>query len=363
MSFNGSPIVFDNPTIAEWWWVGVVVAIVLCILGYLNNRALRNAYANPDNLNRTTRALTLTGQMIKIAGYGLVAGLLTLALALPVVPDTPMAVPAGTLHVVAAFDVSISMGAEDYHGMIPTEDPPVGPNGSRLHKAKHVFVNEVMAAIPNNKIGLVTYTADPWQQAPLCGDYATLKYMLTDTSVVGIGSAPGGGSDFVEGLKMALFTLKENWDPTKRQVIMLFTDGGWTENELGLTRVAAEIKRLNIELIIVAVGGTQKVKVPVYHFRTLQRVDWFPVGKTEKEETALEEEGLRKLQAATDARYVHLSPEDKNSLGVDWVSTIGGTRQEVGRMPLIRYPALAAMIVAACVVLRRIFARQDRLLD
>lgn len=363
MTFNGSTIEFDNPLVLSWAWAGIVTAVVLCLLGFWNMRHLRNAYAHPDNLNTTTRALSLAAELFTILGYSLAAGLLALAIALPVVPDTPMMVPAGSVNLVAAFDVSISMGAEDYRQVMPTADggPPVGPHGSRLHKAKRAFLDDVMAAIPNNKIGLVSYTADPWPLAPLCTDYATLKYMLTDTASMGIGSAPGGGSDFVEGLKMALFTLKENWEPDKRQVIMLFSDGGWTENELGLARVAEEIKRLNVKLIIVALGSTQKQRVPVYHFQTLQRVDWFPIEKDEKEETALEDAGLKKLQALTDAEYRHLSPEDPKSLSVDWVDTIGGTRQEVGRLPLLRYPVLAAMLVIALTVVRRVFARKDHL--
>jgi hypothetical protein len=388
MNFFGQHIEFNNPEMLSGGWLGLtlVFVAVVCAFGFLSLLALRNSYANKENLDRTTRALSFAGAAAKAVIIGLIGVLLCIAAADPFEPNSATVVPEGTLQIAAAFDVSPSMGAEDYRDVLPTETGPdgsrimpTGPWGSRLMVAKWLFVNQVMKQLPGNEIALATFTADPWPQWPVADDYGTIRFILTDTGWMGIGSAPGGGSDFIQGLKMGIRQLKLNYDPVsgkllydpnKRHVIFLFTDGGlefederekagW-EKEYAAT--VAEAKAMKAEVIIVGIGSDTPQLVPIYHPFTMERIDWWPFRKDPKEKTKLDEEQLIKLRdrlvaSGLDARYKRIPTEGEASLNVDWIGTVGGTKVSQGKRSLLQYPLLGAIGLFVLLIGRGLWTR------
>jgi len=378
MEFMGRTVQFDHPEFLSWSWVGLLAVAVVCLVAYLCRKALRDAYSHPENLNRTTRAMSLVGFLTKALLWMAAAGLLIVALASPFEEDAETSVPEGSIHLVAAFDVSLSMAAEDYRFILPTEDgaPAVGPWGNRLQMSKHVFTEQVFKVIHGNKVGLVTFTADGYPLAPLCEDLSTLRYILTQTGWMGILSAPGGGSDYGEGFKVAVQTLRRDFDPSKRQVIMIFSDGGvpefespedkaiW-ERDLGRTIKVFEALKAecngNVHVVVVGVGGPLYERIPVYDARTWRRVDWFPLNKEEKAKTRLEDAGLKRLAELTGGTYIWLSTEGDTTVPVDWVGALGGSRQVKGKNYLSQYPLLAAMTLVGLLLGRGLFRRHDAL--
>lgn len=363
------------------WSPAVVLAVFA--LGYIAHRircAVRSSYASDALLSRTTRLPRPIHHWLTTIAWQVAAFFACVAMSGPFLPNKPVTLPEGSLHVVAAFDVSLSMACEDYRFVLPTPDgaPPLGPWGSRLQMAKRTFVDQVFKAIPGNKVALVTYTGDGYPQAPLCQDYSTLKYIMTDTGWMGINSAPGTGSDFVEGLKCALQTLRRDFDPAKRQVVMLFSDGGMPDFkspdekaqwQADLDKTVLELDALrqqcggNLTVVVVGVGDTQPQMVPVYDPRTFQRVDWHPFGKPEKSQTALDEDVLKDLAAKTQGTYVWLSTDtdtdQSRKVPVDWINAIGGTKQSEGKLFIDRYPLAATMLLVAVLLSRGLFRRHD----
>ncbi len=368
---------FERPGFVIW---SPLVVLAVFALGFIAHRircAVRNSYASDALLSRTTRLPKPISHWLSVIGWQSAAFFACVGLSGPFQPNRPITLPEGSLHVVAVFDVSLSMACEDYRFVLPTPDgaPPLGPWGSRLQMAKRTFVDQVFKTIPGNKVGLVTYTGDGYPQAPLCQDYATLKYIMTDTGWMGINSAPGSGSDYVEGLKCALDTLRRDFDPGKRQVIMLFSDGGlpdfksaddkahWQED---LQKTVAELDALrqqsggNLTVVVVGVGDTQPQMVPVYDPRTLQRADWHPIGKPEKSQTALDEDVLKDLAAQTKGVYVWLPTDaDSAKVPVDWVKAVGGTKESEGKLSLACYPLAATMLLFAVLLARGLVSRRD----
>lgn len=388
MNFFGSQIEFNHPGWVQGGGMGLAILFVLvvCVFGFLSFLALRNSYAKKENLDRTTRAFSFAGAMAKTVVMGLIAVLLCIAAADPYEPNSATIVPEGTLQIGAAFDVSPSMGAEDYRDVLPIETlpngtkvQPVGPWGSRLMIAKHLFVNQVMKQLPGNEISLATFTAAPWPQWPVADDYGTVRFILTDTGWMGIGSAPGGGSDFIQGMKMAIRQLKLNYDPVtgkflydpnKRHVIFLFTDGGLefdderekAEWEKEYKLVVEEAKSIKAEVIIVGIGSDQQQLVPIYHPMTLERVDWWPFRKEPKEKTAIDEQQLikfkdRLISAGLDARYVRIPTEGEAQLNVDWIGTIGGTKVSTGKRSLLQYPLGVAIALFVLLIGRGLWRK------
>lgn len=377
MNIFGRNIEFEHPEYLLYSWIPVFVVAALCVASWLALKRFERAYANPNHLKTRAQGGSLFGLVAKTLGWSLVGFALCIGLAEPFEKNAQVSVPQGSLHVVGAFDVSMSMAAEDYRFSLkhPDGGPPVDPWGSRLLKAKIEFTEQIFKVIPGNKIGLVTYTADGYPQAPLCEDYGTLRYILHDTNWMGIGSAPGGGSDYVQGLRVALQTLRRDFDKSKRQVIVLFSDGGaptfedaeetsnWqkefaqTLEELNALRTASGG---NLAILIVGVGGHQEQMIPIYA-RNGERVDWHPFGTEEKSKVKLDESGLKDLAQKVGGQYVHLSTDSDTTLPVDWTSFIGGQKTVQGKLPLSSYPVLFAMAVFALLILRGLFRPSDQI--
>lgn len=375
---NWHELQFEHPSWMLWAWLALLYVAAVCAFGFFNMLALRNAYSQAGNLNRTTRALRWTNTLAKTAVYVVMAGLVCLALAEPFAPNEPTVVPDGSLHLAVGLDVSPSMAAEDYRDALPmpvgpdgVQQVPVGPWGSRLMVAKWVIANQMMKELPGNRVSIGTYTADPWPQAPLCEDYSTLRFMLTDSGWIGVGSAPGGGSDYVQGLKLAVQQLQEDFDPKKRNIIVLFSDGGvsfandeekakWQKT---YAAVVAEVKALKAEVIIVGVGGEKPQQVPVYHPITLQRVGWFPVGAPDdkKETTALDAQALQKFANDIGGKYVNIPVDGDGKLHVDWVNVVGGSKATIGKKSFAWAPLSAAMLLFVLVMLRCFWRQGDQI--
>lgn len=377
MNILGRFVEFEHPEYLWYSWVPVLVVAALSLASWYTLKKFQKSYANPEHLKRTTRTSSFAGAIFKTLGWSVVAFALCAALSEPYEKNADMSVPQGSLHVVGAFDVSLSMAAEDYRFARPTPDggPPIGAWGSRLGMAKEEFSEQIFKSIPGNKIGLVTYTADGYPQSPLIEDYGTVRYILHDSGWMGILSAPGGGSDFVQGLRLSIHTLRRDFDKSKRQVIFLFSDGGaptfedpneqaqWqkelqeTLEELNALRTACGG---NLAVIVVGVGGYEDQMIPVYN-RSGERVDWFPLDKEEKAKTKLDDAGLKELANKVGGTYVWLNTDGKTKLPINWASVIGGQRTVQGKLPLSGYPLLCAMVVITILILRGFFRPSDQI--
>jgi len=374
----GRFVELEHPEWIYWSWVPTLLVAAICVASWYTLKRFHSSYANPEHIKRTTRSSSLAGLVLKTLGYSFATFCVCCALSQPYEKNADMTVPQGSLHVVAAFDVSLSMAAEDYRFNMPTPDggPPVGAWGSRLQKAKTEFTEQIFKAIPGNKVGLVTYTAEAYPQAPLCEDYGTLRFFLHGTNWMGILSAPGGGSDYVQGMRLSLQTLRRDFDKSKRQVIVLFSDGGapafedpqdtaaWqkefaeTLEELNALRTATGG---NVSIVVVGVGGQQEQMIPVYNNRNGERVDWFPLGKEEKAKTKIDEAGLKDLATKVGGSYVWLDTEGQTKLPIDWASVLGGQKTVQGKLLLSRYPLACAMLAIALMILRGLFRPSDQI--
>ncbi len=376
MNFFGHNIEFEHPEIFAWSWVGVLGMVLACVLGWWLMRSLRNAYADPENLKRTTREVSFFGFLVKTIGWSLVAFLVAVALAEPFEKNVDVTVPEGSLHVVTIFDVSNSMAAEDYRFVLPTKDggPPIGPHGARLQMAKIVFTEQVFKAIPGNKIGMVTFTGEGYPQAPLCEDYGTLRFILNHW--MGLLSAPGDGSDYVQGMKVALETLRRDFDPSKNNVILLFSDGGkpdfksgeidqgkWTEE---FNKMVAEVNALRaqsngkLKVVVVGMGSHTEQMIPLYDPRTWERAGWWPQGEPPAK-TKLDEEALKQLATATGGDYLWLNTDGSAQINKDWASVLGGNKTLKGKNPMDWYAIAAAASLFALLIMRGLFRRTDQL--
>jgi hypothetical protein len=255
------------------------------------------------------------------------------------------------------MDVSWSMAAEDYRGIMNAPDGTPGtampgPFGNRLDMSKFIIVQRMMPAIQGNQIGLVTYMGNGFSQAPLTDDYTALRFVLKNW--VKDGSAPGGGSDISAGLSEALDTFKADEDPKKDKVIVLFSDGGFTGKPEELQDVIQKLNEQHVRVIVVGVGGNTPIPIPLYDKDQ-------PKGYRTKDEqvvmTSIEEAQLQAIASATSNEYIHVA--EAKDVNIQWASTLAGSKAEPHETHIYQYPLGAALALLLLLSLRGLARKRD----
>lgn len=344
-------------------YLGALVVLIPAVIalwytGYKLRVKARRAYGEEQLIGRFTKPLRLATEGLVLAGWLAVVTLLTVAASGPVTPAQPTNVKAGTLEVIAVVDVSKSMAAEDYRAVMPPKngvDPTMvaGPYGTKLDMAKHVISRQVMPAVQGNRVGIVNYSGNGFNQAPLTDDFTSLRWVMENWMT--IGAAPGGGSDYAEGLKMALSMFKAEKQTDKQRVILLFSDGGFDGDNENLTKVLEEMRELGVKFIIIGVGSTTPSPVPLYS-RDGQLTGYLQKDG-QVQTTALDEAPLLALSSQTGGTYVKLEGDGK--LNIQWASTLGGTRAEKRENHVFFYFVGGAAILLGFLFLRGLAPRKD----
>lgn len=304
--------------------------VVLGLIGaslWLNVKArlaARRVYGEGRLVDRYTRKPESWGAILKSTAWLVIAALLVVAAAGPYRPEAPDQVKAGTLQVVIVMDVSRSMAAEDYRDSMPddgTKTEIVGPYGSRLDMTRYM-IGQIMQSVQGNQVGIVTYSGEGFPQADLTTDFTALRFVVKNW--IKIGGAPGGGSDYARGLAQALETFKRDADSGKQRVIVLFSDGGFTGDQAELAKVVDEMRAAGVRLVILGLGSTSPVPIPVYERDQLK-------GYFQKDgqvvTTSINEGPLTQLAAASGGEYHHIAAGQELPR-LEWSSTLGGTRVE-----------------------------------
>jgi Ca-activated chloride channel homolog len=338
---------------------------------YHARRNARKAYGEERLVNRFSATPSRRAEL-SVAGAWVVAmAMLVIAAAGPIMPDAPDTVPAGSLRVVVVADVSKSMAAEDYRSIMPVKDgvpaaEVAGPYGTRLDMVKRVIKEQIMPAVTGNQLGLVTYSGNGFDQADLTDDFVSLRWVLDNW--MNIGNAPGGGSDYGDGLSMALQIFDTAKEANVQKVIVLFTDGGFTGDQAALSKVLEEVKRRGIRVVIVGIGSDTPIPIPVYNSVTGQMTGYIQDDKKVTVTTGIDEGNLEKLQAATDGTYVRLNPSQ--NLKVEWATKLTGSKMLTHEKHIFQYPLGLALVllfglflrgaVVSMLGSRRLSARQNR---
>lgn len=322
-------------------------------LAYHARRNARKAYGEERLVDRYSPKPSVRTEAGVALAWVLAMAMLVIAAAGPIMPRAPDKVPSGSLRVVVVSDVSKSMNAEDYRsvmpakGGVPAAEVP-GPYGTRLEVVKNVIKDQIMPAIVGNQMGISTYCGNGFDQADLTDDFASLRWVITNW--MNVGNAPGGGSDYAEGLAMALQIFDNAKESNVQKVIVLFSDGGFTGDQEALTKVLEEIKGRGIRVVIVGVGSDTPVPIPVYNPETGQMTGYIQDDKKATVTTGIEEGNLEKLKEATDGTYVRLDP--RQSLNVQWASKLTGSKAQTQDKHVYQYPLGLALVLLFGLILR-----------
>lgn len=328
---------------ASFWWVG-----------YRARLAARALYGEARLVDRHSPPLNLRREVLYLSGYTATMLLLGLAAAGPVMQGSPVSVSAGALDVVVVTDVSPSMASEEYRSFMPSRDglepsQVRGAYGSRLDFVKHTIESRIMAALSNNRLGIVTYSGLGFTQAELTHDHPSLRWILRHW--MPIGGAPGNGSDFASGLREALMLFG---DEPRERVIVLFSDGGFTGSSNDLRQVVAQLERRGVRLVIVGVGGDEPAPIPQYSPLGELRGNLLRNGQPVL--THFEEGPLLALRAATNGEYIRMVPGD--ALNIRWANVLAGEKVEMGVRHLFAFPLSTVLLLLCLLQMRGVFRNE-----
>lgn len=170
--------------------------------------------------------------------FALIWLLLLVAAARPQWLGEPEAAPSSGRRLLLAVDVSGSMASEDMAG---------GYN--RLQVVQQV-AGEFIRRRQGDRIGLILFGTQPYLQAPLSADLATVGEFLRQ-AVVGIA---GGETAIGDAIGLAIKRLREA-DTAGERVLILLTDGSNTTGAMPPAEAARLAAEAGLRIHTIGVGG------------------------------------------------------------------------------------------------------------
>lgn len=165
-------------------------------------------------------------------------GLMIVALARPYIDNGEIKVSTSTIDVMAAFDISRSMFANDVY-----------PN--RLELAKKKF-KEFSGDFQEAKIGVIGFSSRAFLISPLTEDFATLDYLVKNMN---LDSVTLRGTSVMNALEVTNDLLKES----AKKALILFSDGGDTAD---FSEEIAYAKKHNIVIFAYNIGTAKGGIIP-----------------------------------------------------------------------------------------------------
>lgn len=200
------------------------------------------------------------------------------------------------LDIVVVLDTSNSMRAADLRP-------------SRLQQAKW-GVGDLLQRLAGDRVGLVAFAGSAFLQCPLTADYAAFSLVLDD---VRPGIIPRGGTHIAQALETALAGFEKGGEADR--AIVLLTDG--EDHEGGIDRAIDALVSGQVRVFAVGVGTAAGAVIPS---AAGEGGEPLRDGAGNPVTTALREEALAKIAAATGGMYVRSAADD---LGLDRIFTRG----------------------------------------
>lgn len=336
---------FLNPQALWLLTVFPLLAAALVWFGWRRKEKLLDQFGERSLVNRFSDTLKSGRFIFKAACVALALSAMIVAIARPSFEQGHTEFPRGSIDVIAIVDVSRSMAVPDYKGKMSGVDYE---EGRRIDMARQIIVNDVVKSLNYNRLGVVSYSGEAFPQAFLSDDMVALDWVLKRALTVG--SAPGEGSELAKAFELAFTLFDLDSKPGKRKIVVLFSDGGNDSGREALGNIISELKKRDIELMIVGLGKTVGSPIPV---KLLNRADQERLrgqGEFYKKDgevvtSALDENTLLLLKNATGARYVRVTDANDFHIG----SLVSRTEVTVkkGEQEVFFWPLLASLLFFA----------------
>ena len=267
----------DQPT----WLVLLGLVPLVVLLAVLSSRKRRQKWAafvadrlRPRLLSRSSPLLTWIALTITLIAFTLIV----IALAQPQTSSDRKTQKILGRNIILMLDLSRSMNVRD-----------VKPD--RLTQAK-ATAYELLDALPNDRIGVIGFTATPYLFAPLTVDHLAVRDTISQLDT---NSLPTGASNIAAGLELGTETLQATG--TRQSAIVLLTDGEETSGSL--LQAAEKASAADIEVITIGFGTEEGDFVPDESAPDKRYRD----NQNREVISRLDPENLKKISQSTGGRF------------------------------------------------------------
>jgi Ca-activated chloride channel family protein len=218
-----------------------------------------------------------------------------LALARPQLGERPAGLAHTGRDVLVLLDLSRSMNALD--GSV-----------SRLGLAKQA-ISQVLAAAPQNRVGLIIFGGSAFLQLPLTGNQAAFQRFLDAASTDDLGDP---ATNLSSALSAAATTFEHEGEPGYRSVLVV------SDGESGEGNVVAAItglRRAEIPVFAIGVGSTEGAPVPADSIEAPEKWHRDHIGRVVI--SRLEEGDLRRAAKETGGAYARWTPAAARRIGME----------------------------------------------
>lgn len=262
------------------WLLGLVILLPAYI--YLRQRQIKTRLIKYPPLQYHPRRFKKSFNLFIYLGFEtLLVFLCILAVAGPYSENESTQINDKGLDIAFLLDVSASMQAGDFK-----------PN--RLEALKKL-TNEFINRSGSNRISIMVFAKDVFNQSPLTSDHSVLQFLTEGIAYEMINHATSGGTAIGDALITGTDSLLQFRQPNRDQVIILITDG---ESQEGIDPLigARYVKDKNIRLYVIGMGKKTPVKVYINGQPFINQ-------RGEHLSTVLNDEQLKKVAQTAKGKY------------------------------------------------------------
>lgn len=268
-------------TFAHPWFLLLLLALPL--LGWLRRRWARDSaflYSSVQLVKSVVplRESSPSRWLRRLRWLALVC--LIVALARPRVGEGEVTVTADGIDIVIAFDLSMSMAAEDFE--------LAGRRANRVDAAKDV-IRRFVERRPHDRLALIAFAGRPYVATPLTLDHAFLLQRLEQLKLGDIEDGTAIGS----ALAAALNRLRDQ--PATSRIVILMTDGQNNAGKVPPATAAQAAQTLGVRVYPIGVGTRGVAPYP--------QTDVFGVTRHVPMNVNIDEELLQSIAQETGGKY------------------------------------------------------------
>lgn len=258
---------FNNIQFAYPWvfWFLLIIPILVAFYIWKHNNFLSSKVIMPSPFGQQNQPPVSYKTILHHVFFGVRMVVIALLIAVIARPQSTLSwknVTREGIDIVIALDISSSMLSHDFT-----------PN--RVGAAKRVASNFIDSR-PNDKIGLVIFSAEALTESPLTTDHSVIKNLFNDIRIDKPSMRPiDDGTAIGDGLATAVNRL--NGDNNKSKVVILLTDGVNNTGSIAPLTAAEIAKVFGVRVYTIGVGTMGKAYGPVGSMGDQYIYDYAPV--------------------------------------------------------------------------------------
>jgi Ca-activated chloride channel family protein len=272
-------------TLAKPWFLLLLVIVPAMVVWYIlkrNTTTTSIGYSDISGMQKVRPTFRLRMMHLPLMLRMLIMCVLIFILARPQKSFDKSDFKVEGIDILMALDISGSMLSEDFK-----------PN--RIEAAKEVAM-QFIDGRPNDRIGLVIFSAEAFMQCPLTIDHKVLKSFFAEvkSGMITDGTAIG------DGLGLSIAHIKKSTAVSK--VIILLTDGINNTGSLDPLTAAEIAKKFGIRVYTIGVGTIGKAPYP---FQTAFGIQYQNI------DVQIDENLLKQVAEATGGKYFRATNKQK----------------------------------------------------